>query len=157
MWQFFADHFWTILGVVTSFGAVGILVAIVFFGLPAAMPLKSVIDFGREAIRFLQTPAGQIVGVVTLCLLSAFFADLRRTRIDQRLWQERQDAAAEAAKQRDESIKQQVEAKAKDASDQLARDNADLAKKVQDYEATLAKRPACALTPDDVRRLRSLD
>src|SRR5262245_27373871 len=55
MCHFFASHIWTILGLVASFGAAGIAVAVLAFGVPAALILANGLIFTArshgEAIR----------------------------------------------------------------------------------------------------------
>jgi hypothetical protein len=158
MWHFLASHIWTILGLVASFGAVGIAVAILAFGVPAALILAHVAGFAREAVRFLATPTGQAVAVIALCLVSFAIGDIRRTRLDDAMFRAREAAAARAAEERDARIARETAADAAARIAALAQDAHDLQQKVTDYERTLATRDdrACLATPDDVRSLRGI-
>jgi hypothetical protein len=158
MWHFFASHIWTILGLVASFGAVGIAVAVLAFGVPAALILAHVAGFAREVARFLSTPTGQAVAVIALCLVAFAAGDIRRTRLDDAAWRVREAAAARAAEQRDARLAEETAADAAARIATLAHQAQDLQQKVTDYERTLATRDdrACLATPDDVRSLRGL-
>src|SRR5262245_12088595 len=158
MWHVFASHICTIFGLVASFGAAGIAVAVLAFGVPAALILAHVAGFAREAVRFLATPTGQAVAVVALCLGAFAASDIRRTRLDDATWRSREAAAARAAEQRDARIAQETAADAAARIAALAQQAQDLQQKVTDYEHTLATRDdrACLATPDDVRSLRGL-
>jgi hypothetical protein len=158
MWHFFASHIWTILGLVASFGAVGVAVAVLAFGVPAALILAQVTGVVREAVRFLATPTGQAVAVIALCLVAFAAGDIRRTRLDDAMFRAREAAAARAAQERDARIAQETAADAATRIAALAQQAHDLQQKVIDYERTLATRDdrACLATPDDVRSLRGL-
>src|SRR5215510_547511 len=94
MWHFFASHLWTILGLVASFGTIGVGVAVLAFGVPAALIVARLVAVAREALRFLATPTGQAAAVVGLCLASFVAGDIRRTRLDDAAWRAREEQAA---------------------------------------------------------------
>ena len=168
MWHFLASHIWTILGLVASFGAAGIAVAVLAFGVPAALILAQAAGFAREAARFLSTPTGQAVAVIALCLVAFAAGDIRRTRLDDAMFRARQAAIARDAAEREARIARETAADAAARIAALAQDANDLQQKVTDYERTLATRArladasaqqddrACLATPDDVRSLRGL-
>jgi multidrug resistance efflux pump len=158
MWHFLASHIWTILGLVASFGAIGIAVAVLAFGVPAALILAHVAGFAREAVRFLSTPTGQAVAVIALCLVSFAAGDIRRTRLDDAAWRAREEKAARALAEREARIARETAADAAQRMAALAHQANDLQQKVTDYERTLSARDdrACLATADDVRSLRGL-
>src|SRR5262249_45399658 len=110
MWHFFASNLWTILGLIASFGIIGIGVAVFAFGVPAALIVARLFAVAREVLRFLATPTGQAVAVVALCLASFVAGDIRRTRLDDAAWQAREEEAARAAAQRDARNRQETAA-----------------------------------------------
>jgi hypothetical protein len=64
-----------------------------------------------------------------------------------------------AAAKRDASIQADTAKLAQQQADELTKVNANLTRKVSDYEASLKSRPGpgCPLTGDDVRRLRDIN
>src|SRR5262245_58813601 len=158
MWHFFASHIWTILALVASFGAAGIGVAVLAFGVPVALILAHVAGFAREAVRFLATPTGQAVAVIALCLVSFAAGDVRRTRLDDAAWRAREAQAARAAAERAAELAALTATDAAARIATLAQEADHLQQKVTDYERTLSTRDdrACLAGPDDVRSLRGL-
>ena len=158
MWHFFASNLWTILGLIASFGMIGIGVAVFAFGVPAALIVARLFAVAREVLRFLATPTGQAVAVVALCLASFVAGDIRRTRLDDAAWQAREEEAARAAAERDARIRQETAADAAQRIAAVVHEANELQQKVTDYERTISTRNhrACLATPDDVRGLHDL-
>jgi signal transduction histidine kinase len=158
MWHFFALHLWTILGLVASFGTIGLAVAVVAFGVPAALIVARLAAVAREALRFLSTPTGQAVAVVALCVASFVAGDVRRTRLDDAAWRAREQQVARAAAERDARIRQETATDAAQRLTAVLQEANELQQKVTDYERTISARNdrACLATPDDVRGLRDL-
>lgn len=158
MWTFFATHFWTFA---TSFGALGIValvVCFVVFGWSFGAVLSAVVNLFKAIVEFFETPLGQVIGIVILCVIVWFAADIRRTRI--MAAQERvdiQNALAQAAdtaesnrKRRDAQITQEVKADADAKINAIAAEKTELQERALEYEAALSNRPACTVTDDDV-------
>jgi len=158
MWHFFASHLWTFLGLVASFGTIGVAVAVLAFGVPAALIVARLVAVAREVLRFLSTPTGQAAAVIALCLAAFAAGDIRRTRLDDAAWRAREAAAERIVAERNARIRQEAAADAAQRIAAIAQQASELQQKVTDYERTISKRNdgACLAGADDVRRLREL-
>lgn len=157
--EFLATHIGTIFALISWFGVIGIAVAIFVFGVPAALLIANTIGLLKQVFRFFQTPLGQAIGVVLLCLLCLFAGITIGTRNEAKKCRAADLAAQLAAVQRDRDIKAQAAVDADRAALRLQTHATDLEAKVTDYEAQLQKRPAaarCALDSNDVKRLHEL-
>jgi hypothetical protein len=163
LYTFFATHILWILGIVGGLSGAGLLVAIVAFGVPAAIIVAKAVDFFKAALQFFSTPFGQAVAIGLLCALVAFGADIRRARIDAKAWvkeeaqinadwQQKVDDAAEAFRsarqKRDEEVGADIAAAVQSKSSEIER----LQQKVDTYEG--ADHPLCVLGPADLERVR---
>jgi fumarate reductase subunit D len=159
MWEFLAAHFWTVFGLITSFGAIGVVVLILVVGVPFLVIIENIVGAFKALVTFFTTPLGQAIGVVLLCVLCWFVSDIHATRREVAKCQAADVQAALDAANRDTSIAKATAARAaKDAGD-LRQLNDTLNAKVNDYAKALAKRPAaqrCSLDKHDVERLRDI-
>lgn len=156
MGHFIAEYFWTIvsvLGLLTGVGTVGVCV---FLGIPLMMIVTSVVDFFRSVVSFFTTPLGQVVGVVLLCVACFLAGSIAGARKEiARCHAADVDAQTRAA-ERDAAVKKLAAGLAAQQTEQLAKENQELNKKVAEYETALTRKRACPLDADDVKRLRRL-
>lgn len=159
MWNFVIAHFWTIAGSVTALGGIGLIVVLILLGIPAAVIIAKVVDFFRAAIEFFKTPLGQAIGIVVLCVISAFVADIHRHQLDiadckrqiaanDKTWQGRIDTAAEEFKNARSARDQEVDDDLKSVVDAKDAEINALRTKVDNYDGQ--DHPGCVLTPADL-------
>jgi hypothetical protein len=151
--NFFAAHIGTILAVVASFGAIGIVAAVVAFGVPFALIFAKVVGACNAALRFLSTPLGQAVGVIALCALCLFVGDVHRARVDAKIYAAKIETAKRAAAARDADIKARASADVDARLAELQRQADEWQGRATAYEKQLADRGACRVTGDDLKRL----
>jgi hypothetical protein len=158
MWTFFAEHFWTFIA---SFGALGIVALIACFvvlGWNFGAVLAAVINAFKAIVEFFETPLGQVVGIVILCAICFFAADIRRTRIDaakervdiQNALAQAADTAEKNRVERDKTIKAEVQQDANSKIDAVTAEKNAFQERALEYEQALSNRPACTVTDDDV-------
>ena len=158
MWTLFATHFWTFTA---SFGALGfaaLAVCFIMFGWSFGAVVSAALNAFKAVVEFFETPLGQVVGIVILCAICFFAADIRRTRIEEA--KERvdiQNALAQAADtaeknrvERDQTIKAEVQKDADGKIGAIEAEKKSLQEKAQKYEQELSNRPACVVTDSDV-------
>lgn len=162
MWQFFAEHWLGFLTAIPALGLVGVLVAVVAFGVPAMLVVERMVSAGIAVVGFFKTPLGQVVGLALLLVVAFLAGDIRRTRIAAAERRAEIAAATAAAAERDATIKRDV---AGDAAARILKIKAErdaLETRANDYEANLklSPRPGCRADGDDVRdydeRMREL-
>ena len=150
---FFATHIGAILAVVAAFGAIGIVAAVVGFGVPFALVVAKVAGAFNAALKFLSTPLGQAVGVIALCALCLFMGDVHRARVDAKLYAAKVEAAKRAAAARDADIKARASADVDARLAELQRQADEWQGRAAAYEKELTDRGACRATGDDLKRL----
>lgn len=155
MWIWIATHIFGIIGTLGGLGIVGLVVAVFAFGIPAMVIFVKIGDFFKEVVKFFQTPLGQAIGIILICIAVFFVADIRRTRLDAAEW-DRRIAAAEAARvKRDADIKKKVQSDADKRIAAIESEKTLLEQRVADYEKATPNRPACRITADDLKRLQN--
>jgi fumarate reductase subunit D len=155
MWEFLAQHIWVALALLVSLGSIGAWVALIAFGIPAALLLVRAASLLQSIVEFLKTPMGQALAIILIVMTAFVAGDLHRTRVDA----EREKIAATAQAQREIEIKQALTSEAMQRIAEIRKQADDLQQQVTAYEHTLSTQnaAACRATGDDVRQLRKLN
>lgn len=158
MWTFFAEHFWTFAASFGALGLIAIVVCFVMLGWSFGAVVSTLLNTFKTIVEFFETPLGQVVGIIVLCVICFFAADIRRTRIDAA--KERadiQNALAQAADtaeknriERDKTVKAEVQQDANSKIDAIVAEKNAFQERALEYEQALSNRPACTVTDDDV-------
>lgn len=163
MFGFIATHIFWVLGLIGGFGGVGVVVAIVVFGVPAALIVLKVVDFFKAVLEFFSTPQGAALAIVALAALCLFIGDVHARREDAKEWVKKEakinaqwqqkvnEAAAkfkEARVQRDTDVGNDIGTLVAQQKTQID----ELQQKVDTYEG--ADHPGCVLTPADLDGVR---
>lgn len=152
---------WVIGSIVGTFGVLGTLTFLGF--LPVLAPIFGAIvsAFFKIIEALLSTRIG--VSLLTALVVASIvypLADIRGRANIRAEWVAADAAAQKAAAARDAKIAADATAEAEAQNAAIKQTSDELEKKVSDYEAELAKRPAnvaCTLNADDVSRLRDIN
>lgn len=109
-------------------------------------------------VRFFVTPVGQIVAVGLIGAGMFVWGDLHRARTDAAAYRAEVERSQQMQHQRDATAKAEATRDVTARIMTLEKLSGELQQQVAAYETELAKRGAnsCALTPDDIGRLRKL-
>jgi hypothetical protein len=121
-------------------------------------PAGAVLGFGSSLLGFFSTKLGQVIAVLLVMVAVYFVADWRGRSAEGTKWQAQIEATKAADAKRDQDTKAAVSS---DVDARLAaanKLNSELQDKVKVYETELKRtaNSACNLSPNDIKRLRSL-